>query len=387
LPRATSTAANVSPTEPDLPAAIESGCAATAEPATTQAKKGVFLENVHLFRGVAILAVVATHVLFELNWTEDRRTQFRISLSLVQNGTLSFVFVAGLLFRHLAYRFEYRKYLVTKLKYVILPYLIISLPYVYTQHQRGFGIFRPDVYPTDSNLAVYVLGKYLSGEQMPIPLWFVPMISVLYLLAPVLLWLDARRWGYWTIPPLLVLASFIHRPLEQTMLRQSVFYFLPVYLVGMWVARYMTQVMCWTRRLRWFAMAIIAAILCFEVIARQRPGALESAHAFSTEMGVFDVNNYMKLLLALVVLEALQRCPPWLATVLDRLATLSFGIFFVHFYWLYFARDLRLALDVQWPGTPWMLALLTMVTVSISVGFLAVIRKLFGQRSRFLVGC
>jgi surface polysaccharide O-acyltransferase-like enzyme len=287
----------------------------------------------------------------------------------------------------LAYRFEYRKYLLTKLKFVVLPYLVVSLPYIYTQHHRGFGIFRPDAYPADTNVVTYVLTKCLTGEQMPIPLWFVPMISVLYLMAPLLLWLDARRWGYWTIPPLLVLASFVHRPMDQTMLRQSVVYFLPVYLVGMWVARHMSHVMCWTRRLRWVAFALIGAILCFEVVSRPRPGALESARAFSTEMGVFDVNNYMKLMMALVILEALQRCPPWLAPVLDRLATLSFGIFFVHFYWLYFARDLRLALDAQWPGTPLMLALLTAVTVSVSVAFLTLIKRLVGERSRFLVGC
>lgn len=345
-----------------------------------------FLNNVHLFRGVAILAVVATHVLFELNWTPEHEGEFKVCLSLVQNGTVWFVFVAGLLFRHLAYKFEYGPYLLGKFKYVIVPYVIVSLPYVALQYFRQFGLFRPELERTFENPVLHVLWAYTSGEQMPIPLWFIPMIGVLYLLAPVLLWLDKRAWGYWTIPPLLVLASLIHRPHEQTMLRQSVVYFLPVYLVGMWVSRHMSLVMNWARRLRWPALGVALAILVYEVATRKRPGAIESLEAFSTEAGIFDFNIYMKLLLSLVVLEALQRCPRWLEKILDPLATLSFGIFFVHFYWVYFARDWRKAWSMAWPGSPLMVIALTAVTVAISVVFVRLVRRVAGNKSRYFVG-
>lgn len=344
-----------------------------------------FLVNVHLFRGVAITAVVATHVLFELAWEPARQTQFKTCLSLVQNGTVWFVFVAGLLFQHLSHGFNYGKYLASKLKYVIVPYLVVSVPYVLLQYYRGFGIFRPGA--ASRSPLVHATSKFVTGDQMPIPLWFVPMIAVLYLMAPALLWLMKQRWSSWLIPPLFILASFIHRPLHQTMLRQTVVYFLPVYLFGMWVSLNMTQVMAWTRRYRWWAVAVALGIVAFEVCTRQRPGAIESARPFSTEMGVFDLNNYMKLLLSLVVLEALQRCPKWLAKGLDPLARLSFGIFFVHFYWLYFARDLRPMFDIHWPGTPWMLVLITGLTLIVSVAFVELVRRLSGRWSRYLVGC
>jgi surface polysaccharide O-acyltransferase-like enzyme len=155
----------------------------------------------------------------------------------------------------------------------------------------------------------------------------------------------------------------------------------------MWVACNMTAVMAWTRRFRWLAVSLAFAIVVYEVLTRKRPGAIESLSAFSTEAGTFDFNIYMKLLLSLVVLEALQRCPAWLGKVLEPLATLSFGIFFVHFYLVYFARDLRLALNIHWPGSPWMLGLLTMVVVYVSVAFVGLLRRVFGPKSRYLVGC
>src|SRR5690606_9129329 len=125
--------------------------------------KGPFLETVHLFRGVAILAVVATHVLFELHWPDDARIAFKSCLSVVQNGTVFFVFVAGLLFRHLAYRFEYRSYLLSKLKYVLVPYVLVSLPFVFVQYVRGFGLFRPDVQRPFDSTTLHVFLAYLTG--------------------------------------------------------------------------------------------------------------------------------------------------------------------------------------------------------------------------------
>ncbi len=136
----------------------------------------------HLFRGVAIVAVVATHVLFELDWQNANQTEYRICVSLLQNGTVWFVFIAGLLFRHLAHRFNYATYLWTKLKFVVLPYVLVSLPYLVLQYVQDVGFFAPHK-PENRNLWAIVV-SFVSGEQMRIPLWFIPMICVHYLLAP-----------------------------------------------------------------------------------------------------------------------------------------------------------------------------------------------------------
>ena len=86
----------------------------------------VFLNCVHSFRAVAIFFVVAGHCIGsfarQVPWHEH------LTRSILQNGTVFFVFIAGSLFQHLSHRFEYRHYLKGKLQTVILPCAILSVP-------------------------------------------------------------------------------------------------------------------------------------------------------------------------------------------------------------------------------------------------------------------
>lgn len=351
------------------------------------AKSG-FLPNVHSFRAVAILAVVATHALYDLQWHEKERIWAKVAVSVVQNGTVAFVFVAGFLFQHLLGRFRYGSYLWTKARFVLLPYVLVSLPYVFLQKARHFGIFA-DWFPRRGESDVlHVALQFLSGDQMPIPLWFIPMIAVYYLLAPVFVAIDRKPHWYWVIPPLILLASFSHRPQHQTHLNQSVLYFLPVYLSGMFISHYRERALDWVRSWRWPLIAAVAGAVAFEVAFRDRTGAIESARMFSTERGVFDVNLYAKLILSVLFLEALRRAPSWLHRLAHAPADMSFGIFFVHYYFIYFARDLRVELGgAPWAGGVLNLSTYTLVLVVLSMAFVWLVRALLGKRSRYVVGC
>lgn len=350
-------------------------------------RKPGFLPNVHSFRAIAIFAVVATHALYDLEWTATNRMWAKVCVSVVQNGTVAFVFVAGFLFQHLLGRFRYSTYLSTKVRFVILPYVLVSLPYVLLQKTRHFGIFADGVKRSHGDLA-HLAVQYLSGSQMPIPLWFIPMIAVYYLLAPVFVAIDRHPRWYWSLPPLLLLASFAHRPQHQTQLNQSLLYFLPVYLSGMFVSHFWERIAAWARRLRWPLLAVALACIAFEVAYRDRTGAIESATMFSTERGVFDVNLYAKLILSVVCLEALRGAPAWLHRVLASPAEMSFGIFFLHYYFVFFAHDLRVAIgSAPWAGGLVNLLLYTTVLVILSMAVVWVVRRVTGERSRYLVGC
>src|SRR5262245_40377254 len=100
-----------------------------------------FLSYVHSFRGLAILAVVATHTSDLLAWGPGSPLAYRLLYSAVQNGTVPFVLIAGFLFQHLSAGFRYTSYLRRKVTNVILPYLIVSLPVLGWQFARRSGVF------------------------------------------------------------------------------------------------------------------------------------------------------------------------------------------------------------------------------------------------------
>ncbi|MEI6128152.1 MAG: acyltransferase, partial [Pseudomonadota bacterium] len=200
--------------------------------------KGEFLSYIHSFRGVAILAVVATHVTDLLTWNKDQPLTENLSYSLFQNGTVLFLFIAGLLFQHLSGRFRYSKYILGKLRNVILPYIIISIPIIVYDYLRFAGIFAPNYPRRFENPLLHVAWSYLSAAHLPIPFWFIPVIFILQVLAPALLAIDRRPRLYWIIPPLTVSAMFCHRPENLTHIWHAFTYFAPAYIAGMWFSRY-----------------------------------------------------------------------------------------------------------------------------------------------------
>ena len=102
----------------------------------------MFLSYIHSFRALAILSVVATHCICLFEW--DRiRWQYQLVLSLISNGTLFFVFLAGFLLQYLSHKFEYGRYLKSKLRHVLLLFVIVSLPMIAVQSLTQSGTFDP----------------------------------------------------------------------------------------------------------------------------------------------------------------------------------------------------------------------------------------------------
>jgi surface polysaccharide O-acyltransferase-like enzyme len=86
-----------------------------------------YLQNIHRFRSVAIIGIVAAHSLHNFTWAQGDLT-FRVINSLANESSIWFFAIAGFLFLHLSKRFEYKSYLARKAKNVILPYLCVSIP-------------------------------------------------------------------------------------------------------------------------------------------------------------------------------------------------------------------------------------------------------------------
>ena len=342
----------------------------------------MFLSYIHSFRAVAILFIVAGHCVYLFEW--EGHWIESVLRSVFQNGTVLFVFVAGFLFQHLSGRFEYRRYLKSKLKNVIAPYIVVSIPMLAVQYLTSRSSFDPSrgfEFPT---LAHNIAWNYLTGYHI-LPFWFIPMIVVFYLIAPVLLWMDRARWPYYVMPALFAVAVLAHRPENITQTYHSCITFLPVYIYGMWSSRYRESLMPWVQRLLLPLTALAAALVSVEVFLLDRGGAIVSRLPFSTENGVFDTNALQKILLCWVLMAWLDRYDDQVRGALATLADLSFGIFFLHMYFI--QAWAHLLPGENFPhGNLLKYFGLVSVVVGLSVLVILVVKRIFGKRSRMIVG-
>ena len=213
------------------------------------------LSHIHSFRAIAILLIVAGHSLDEFSW-QAHQGQEELIADVVDNGTVLFVFIAGYLFEYLLPRYRYGEYLTKKFTNVILPYLIISAPAML----HRFLLEDPArLYPQIQGMPVWyqVLWYYVKGgAHMNFPLWFIPMITVYYLLAPVFQQISRHPRSFYLLVLLVPLSVAIHRQESPNLnLLHSTVYFLSAYVSGMWACRYNKQIEPWLERY-WLPLSI-----------------------------------------------------------------------------------------------------------------------------------
>ena len=337
-----------------------------------------FLGHLHAFRALAIVFMVAGHALDAFAWREHPFQGAAIRV-FAGNGSTLFVFIAGYLFQHLSARFRLQDYWRSKLRHVVLPYLLVSLPaLVFTLG----GIERDGAVDALHDGPVWEhLGYHLLTGSHLAPLWFVPMICLFYLAAPVLLALDRRPRLYLLWPLLLLLTLWVGRGLPP----QSFVHFLSFYTAGMVCSHYRQAIDPWLVRPGiWGGLLVLALLLGLVQL-----GVIPVTTSGEFPFRAYSWNALQKLALCLAVLGALRGAGArtdraWIG----ELADLSFGIFFIHSYlisatkltYTHGAGDLPEGQLLQW-------CLLSLGVLWLCTQLLRFIKRLAGPRSRWLVGC
>jgi surface polysaccharide O-acyltransferase-like enzyme len=367
--------------------------ASLAEPAAGQAPRPK-LDFVHLFRGGAIALVVLAHAKLAVAWPEPLTLAARMLRALIEGGDIPFFFIAGFVFQYSSRNFAYGPYLKSRLRFVVLPYLFCSLPVLLHAFVFRYGVFEN----AEARGALPVLAdlahSLLTAHHMFVPLWFIPTIVVLYLLAPVLLWIDRHPRAYAALPLALLAGATLHvSPLYEDVVRDAA-NVLPVYALGMAVCRYRTAVFAVLRRAPLAWLALLLGLFAAEV-ALGSPGRFASLRPFSEEGGLVDFSYLQKTLLSLLALERLDRAGPALSAakrriegVFVRLADLSFGIFFGHVYVLNFAVRPALSHFLRVPNASALsLLAIGVAYLSLTTGLVLVVKRMLAENSRTLIGC
>lgn len=336
-----------------------------------KATSGKYIPYIHSFRGIAMMFIVAAHIL--VKWPAGSGMS-RAMDAIWQNSTLLFLFISGYLFQHLSHKFEYKDYLSKKFKFVISPYLIISVPIILYrimyQDIPGFAIEDQPGFAGWSKWeqAVYYI---LHGAHLQ-PLWFIPMITLYYLAAPAFIYMDRHPKLYFILIPLFVLSLIVPRSVLSDILVMSL-HFLPVYILGMFVSHYRTRFEQFTEKY-WLPVTIL-------------PFVFLVATYFSTPKTYDPFSFTHKVLFCAFFMYWLRRLQDKVPKWIDTLATYSFGIFFLHYFFVLFVRGLGYKfLHKEIPGNifTWLISyVLVMVMTMIAVW---VAKKILGKRSRYIIG-
>ena len=355
-------------------------------------KNNMFLNYINNFRGITILFIVVFHCLHAFQWDRTGYT-YKFFQFLLVEGTVLFVFISGYLFQHLSAKYELKNYLNKKFKNVLLPYIIISFPaiIIFTVFLKvpEWGCVNKSFY----TYPVIIQGIlfYLRGTHLP-HLWFIPMITVYYFISPLLIKLDRNQKGYLFLPILFLISLLVGRNNASTL--QSFIHFFSVYLFGMCCSRYKNKISTLTSNycsLILFAIMYILLLCCYYFLNFNYFKIINLSNqlivAFHPDMIIIFVSKIVACILLMVFLKKFDHI---IKTRFDYLASISFGIYFVHYYVIALLKYLLYGIahgPMPVEGTPLLLILFFIGVVICSSLSIFIAKKLLGRNSRLVLGC
>jgi len=302
--------------------------------------KRTMLNYINVFRGLAILLIVAGHTMQFGNpgsWLNNS------AFEIFTGGTALFIFISGFLFQHLSGKYEYKTYMKKKWTNVILPYLITAVPGIIlcftmpVQYGNPFEGLNP----------LAQIGVFLTtGRIHNVPTWYIPMILLFFILADIFLILEKKKILYKLLPVLFLITFFIPRmAIEPEMLKNLSYgakyfeyikyilngfiHFASMYILGMYFSANKDKIkLCYDKRFwLWFGMITVSVI---DIVLN---------HFFQISNGTIS-----KIFLTLIVLGYLEHYDnqikncTWFNNTADFIAKYSFSIFFIHWY-IFFAYN------------------------------------------------
>ncbi len=332
--------------------------------------KKQILNYINVFRGLAILLILAGHT---MQIGAKGSLINNISFEVFAGGTALFIFISGFLFQHLSYKFEYKNYMKKKWFNVIIPYILTAVPGII------LCFTLPKLYgnPFEGLNPILQIGVFLStGRVHNVPAWFIPMIVIFFVLSYILLALEKKNILYKLLPILFIITVFIprvdiepewvsdldyfHKYIEYIKYILSGFvHFSSMYVFGMYLSKYKDKIdIFYDKRYLFIILMLLTAGL----------------DVFLNNRGIFLNGTVSKIFLTVIVLgylkhydEAIikhEKINHWL----DVTAKYSFGLFFIHWYYV-FAFN-------QWFKMPKVLPADNIIGVISSLG-LASLRYLF----------
>jgi hypothetical protein len=348
---------------------------------SARAEKLEFVEAVHLLRAVAIIGVVLAHSLPAFDWSQSPETRAFLYALSIQSSIL-FFFVSGFLFQYLSPRFKYGPFLLHKVKTVAAPYVLVSIPAIALS--VGYGLQNGEMWLWFKDLPAWQqVGLFLVTGKHFSPFWFIPTLLLIFVLAPLWLLIDRKApWIYLLIPVWLAW-SVTHGRNGPYGPISMLFYILPVFLIGMVVSRFWTDIIQVLTRRLW--LVGVCAALSFAGLLLLAGSGLKT-----------DLQIPFKIAMALLILALFTRFDVRANPLMGEIAHSSYAIYLIHCYLVagqialtsyLFTGSLSLAgAGGLLPGNfiNWLAYAAVLLVVSLIAVRIA--KRMFGKHSRMIIG-
>ncbi len=345
-----------------------------------------FFNSINYFRGIAIIIIVLAHSYGVAHWNVFNNASIleRFFYSLNLNGSVYFIFISGFLYYHIFYhKFNYKKFMIKKTKYVLLPYLICStIPIIFTVFNDGGGRFLPEGLREKPFLAIL---WFLCTGRAVYAYWYIPMIMLVFAISPLINYLVKHQHLLKAILCLMPISIIVHRPIHNMNPLHSLVYFLPVYLLGIYSSIHQKKIYAYLNNNRRKIIILLVALS----LSLVQVLVFNSSGNFSKEflsITVPDVNLIQKILLCFLFISILDKYEDTNIETMNKVAETSFAIYFIHPFLLNPLTQLTKNLNFDYQGNLLTLLVATFFMVTISMAIAYLIKAVLKRNSRYLIG-
>ncbi|QSX37007.1 acyltransferase family protein [Shewanella sedimentimangrovi] len=337
-------------------------------------------------RGLAIVLIVLGHSIYNSNQGFPALLE-----NLLRGGTALFVFISGYFYHRVFHpRLVYREFMMGKVHNVLYPFLWVSLLGLLALALQWSLMYHRPLTEVAKGIYYTVRNGYVLY-----PHWYIPFIMAVFALSP-LYSAYIRLSALWRWLLLLVfslIAIWMHRPIGNINVVQSVIYFTPFYLLGIQYSAHEQSLVRLKVPMVMLALLGLVFTLVFQTYFTDHLG---NFHKLAWQYKGIDWQFIQKFCLCWLVLGlcqwlAARELPQKLHNGLESLAEMSFAIFFIHpLFSLLFGVITGLARYKLPPGNPWTTvafsALIFAFLMLGSVWSARWIKRRLGDRSRRFIG-
>lgn len=349
----------------------------------------MYLQSIVRFRALAILFIVAHHI-YPLAAVSREGFLNEALRNLVTGGTTFFVFISGYMFHHVFYHgFDFPKFLSAKIRFILMPYLSLSIFYLSWATTTDAVIFlKPFSVSQGDGFVEYIRFwvQVIFYGKASVAFWYVPFAMLLFSTSP----FHFRYLGMSKSKQLVIflvatlMALLAHRPTFNLSAIHALVSFTPAYLLGMVCSQNRSKILSLSDILLPATLFLGLSILLFQT---------QSGHIGNYHKGLFtfagvDFAMLQKLCLCIGLLLLFEKCSGFETKFIGWISATSFTTYFLH-VWFFrgFMRlkrsgDLNLTTSMPWVDLAlWAILIATLCGVIASVA-----KKLLHKNSRYFLG-